>query len=426
MKAIPLVNLPDDYRYHFGPLLIEAYQQHGPIFAAHGGKIVYLIGPEANRLVLVSQRHKFSNHIGWGTIFDVTETFGNGLLTMDGEEHDQHRKVMNPAFAVNYMDKYLPIMNRLIGLHVARWAEQEEIDLFQEARKLTFDIAAQALTGLEQSDHFRELFTLLLNGPAVRLPEEEYRQWVASLEQQLQDLLLPIIEERRHHPTDDLFSILVQHRDAEGRPMSVEKLIAHVNILLVAGHETSTSLSTWLLYLLIQHKDYTQRILQEQSELVGERADPTLDELKRMKVLENALNEAERLYPPVANGPRGVLEDFDFHGYHVPAGTFVFYSILASHYLPEIFANPTVFDPDRFAPPREEHKKNPYALVGFGGGPRICIGINFAQIEIKALASHVLRHYTLEVVPDQRIAQVYSVTGWPVEGIRIRVKKKAL
>jgi cytochrome P450 len=117
-----------------------------------------------------------------------------------------------------------------------------------------------------------------------------------------------------------------------------------------------------------------------------------------------------------------VTEDFVFHGYHVPAGTFVFYSIIGSHMLPHLFSNPTVFDPDRFAPPREEHKKNPYALVGFGGGPRICIGINFAQVEMKALISHILRNYQLTLLPDQDVYQFYEATGMPANGIRMSVR----
>src|SRR5262249_39777357 len=156
-------------------------------------------------------------------------------------------------------------------------------------------------------------------------------------------------------------------------------LIAHTNILLVAGHETSTSLGSWLLYLLVENPDYLQRVLDEQTTLLGNNnpSTLTLDEIKRMKVLDNALSEAERLYPPVGNAPRGVLESFEFNGYTVPAGTFVYCGIVGSHLIPSIFADPTRFDPDRFAPPREEDKKMPYALVGFGGGPRICIGINF-------------------------------------------------
>ena len=424
--AIPYATLPDDYQLHLAPLLAEAYAQHGPIFRStyFGKEIVYLVGPEANRFVLVNNRQKFSNYIGWSTIFQVVDLLGRGLLSLDGAEHAQNRKMMNPAFTISYMDRYLPLMNRIIREQTATWAEAGEIDLYEETRKITFAVAAEALTGLqagEEVDRFRDLFINILMAPGLATSDEDFHQRLNTLHAQLLDLLRPKIEERRRRPIDDIFGMLVRARDEAGNPMSEEQLVAHVNILLVAGHETSTSLSAWLFYLLNQHPDYTRRVMDEQVAILGEKADPDLEDVKRMKVLENALSEAERLYPPVANGPRGVVEDFDFNGYHVPAGAFAFYSIVASHMLPHIFAQPTTFDPDRFAPPREEHKKNPYALVGFGGGSRICIGINFAQVEIKAMASHILRNYTLELVPGQEIFQVYGVTGMPMNGIRMRV-----
>ena len=97
--------------------------------------------------------------------------------------------------------------------------------------------------------------------------------------------------------------------------------------------------------------------------------------------------------------------------------------IAAGHWLPTIFADPGRFDPDRFAPPREEDRRHPYALIPFGGGPRICIGVNFAQVEIKALAAHVLRSFELEPVADQAIEQFYPGTvGAPRRGIRARVR----
>jgi len=145
-----------------------------------------------------------------------------------------------------------------------------------------------------------------------------------------------------------------------------------------------------------------------------------------MKTLDNALSEAERLYPPVPNGPRGVLEDVEIGGYTIPAGTPVFYSIAASHLLPDVWSAPETFDPDRFSPPREEHRKTPYALVGFGGGPRICIGINFAKIEIKAMMTEIVRNYDIRLVPGQGIAQYYEVTGAPVHGIQLRVTKRGM
>lgn len=357
-EAVPQVVLPEDYQWQLGPLLADAYMQHGPIFRStyFGRDIVYMVGPEANRFVLVQNRQKFSNFVGWGSIFEVVNMFGRGLLSMDGAEHDHDRKIMNPAFTVSYMDRYLPLMNRVIREQVATWAERGEVDVYEEMRSLTFAIAAEALAGLragEEVERFRDLYGGLLEVPRSAQTDEEFNARVHRIQDELGALLLPKIQERRLHPTDDVFGLLVQAKDIHGQTMSDEQLIAHANILLVAGHETSTSLSSWLLYLLTQHPAYTQRILTEQEQVLGQRADP-----------------------------------------------------------------------DRFAPPREEHKKHPYALVGFGGGPRICIGINFAQVEIKALVSHILRNYDLELVPDQPIAQFYGVTGRPANGIRMHVKRK--
>ncbi|MBX3061913.1 MAG: cytochrome P450 [Anaerolineae bacterium] len=426
-EAIPVVNLIPEQPMNTGRLLADMYNQHGPIFrtTVFPNPTIFLVGPEANRFVLSSNRQLFSHKLGWGNFFDVLQMLGDGLLTMDGEEHTRHRRMMNPAFAINYMDRYLPIMNRIIRERVDGWIAAGEVDIYDEARKITFDIAAEALAGMRpgaEVEHFRDLYMALLFSEAQS--PEEWMMKISKIRAELDAALLQKIHERRANPTDDILGMMVSVKDEDGTGLSDAQIIAHTNILLVAGHETSTSLSTWLIYLLTQHPDYAARVLQEQQQVLGSSDEPTLDQVKQMKVLHNALQEAERLYPPVPNGPRGVTQDFEFEGYHIPAGTFVLYAIAASHLNPKVFPDPEKFDPDRFAAPREEDKKNPYALVGFGGGPRICIGINFAQVEIKALASYVLRHADLELAPDQQIMQVYGATGFPLNGIKMRVREK--
>ncbi len=429
-KDIPEITLPSDYPRRVGPFLAEMYQRHGPIFRTNnfGLDIVYMVGPEANRFVLQTDRLKFSHRQGWGNLFGVLDIFGDGLLTMDGPEHDAHRKLMNPAFAISYMDRYVPLMNRIIRERIATWGERGEIDVYDESRKITFDVAAEALTGLRagpEVDQFRDVFTQMLMLGMVVGSQEEWETRMDALRARLDDLIRPKIAERRAHPTDDILGLLVTATDANGQPLSDERIIGHANILLVAGHETSTSLSAWLFALLAQHPDVARHVLEEQLELVGPDAEPSLGDIKAMKYLDLVLQEAERMYPPVSNGPRGVVEDFDFAGYHVPAGTYVFYSIAASHLLPEVFERPDEFDPERFAPPREEQKRTPYSLVGFGGGPRVCIGINFAKVEIKAFVSQALRRYALELVPDQTLTQYYRVTAVPLYGIRLRARERA-
>ena len=420
-EDIPYVALPDNYPTDLGPFLARTYGRYGPVFRTTylGRSLVYLVGPEANRFVLSSNRSKFSHYEGWGKLFGVADVYGNGLLTMDGPEHDRHRRMMNPAFAMSSIDRYLVLMNRIIRERTAGWGTVGEVDVYQEARKITFDVAAEALLGLKPGvavDRFRDLFVrLLTQGLGARISRERH---------ELRRFLQSTIQERRERPTDDVLGMLIQARDDEGNALNDEQLIAHINILLVAGHETSTSLCAWLLYVLGKHPGVMQRVLSEQDEVLGIDEDPTLDHIKSMRVLDNALSEAERLYPPVANGPRGVLEDIVFNGYHIAAGSHICYAIAATHLLPSVFADPDRFDPDRFGRPREEHKETSYALVGFGGGPRICIGINFAKVEIKATVSHVLRQYDLALVPNQNIVQLYRANGMPLHGIRMRATGK--
>jgi cytochrome P450 len=398
------------------------YERHGPVFRTTylGNDLVYLVGPEANRFVLLTDRQRFSYREGWGQLFGVLDVYGDGLLTMDGAEHSCHRRIMSPAFAMGYMDRYLPAMNRIARQRTANWAAMGEIDLYQELRKITFDVAAEVLAGFTpgpEVDHFRELFShLLLQGARARL---------SPLKVELSQLLRAKIQERRSRPTDDVLGLLVQARDDAGHTLSDEQVVAHITILLLAGHETSTSLTTWLLYLLSHHPDYLRRVMAEQWAIVGTHRDPSIDDFKVMKVLDNALSEAERLYPPVGLGPRGVVEDIAFGGYRVPAGTYICYAIAGTHRLGSIFTAPEIFDPDRFAPPREEHRRTPYSLIGFGGGPRICIGVNFAKVEIKSMVTHILRRYHLAVAPNQEIVQFYRATGMPLYGLKMRVSPRA-
>lgn len=426
LAELPHITIPEDYAFRVGAYLAECYERHGPIFAADwpGYKVVYMVGPEANRFMLLSNRAAFSHDLGWTPM--IGQMMGKGLLNMDGHEHNVQRKMMNPAFASSYMDRYLPIMNRVIGARIADWGERGVVDLYDEARKITFDVAAEALVGFSagpQVDQFRELFVTLLQGDPNARSEEEFFSSSMSARDTLMPLLQKQIEARRKQPTGDILGILVQARDGEGRALSDAQLLGHLNILLVAGHETSTSLSAWLLYLLSTHPDYLAKVRREINTVLGAE-EPHLGAIKAMKLLGYALSEAERLYPPVANGPRGTTEPFTFNGYTIPVGQRVLYSVAASHLLPHIWREPERFDPDRFAPPREEDKKHPYALVGFGGGPRVCIGLNFATVEIKAMAATILKRYDLVPDPHQEVVQVYQGTGGPLHGIKMNVQRR--
>jgi cytochrome P450 len=439
----PRVLIPDEV-WRTGTLasyLAQLAVQHGPIFSfvpqageLAGQAVVYLVGPEANRFVLLSGRGHFSHDLGWTPV--VGESFGHGLLNMDAPEHTRHRGLMNPAFTASFMAGYLPLMEQVIAQRTADWAARDEVDLASEAREITFDVAAAALVGAQtgpQVDWLRERFYILLHGP----DPASYQDWDQAMQQviqvrgELQGALLELIDARRQATSaapatqEDVLGMLVRATDEAGQALSDEQLLAHVNILLVAGHETTTTLGAWLLYLLGGYPEYVERIHTELVTVLGGRDAPlTTAALHVLPVLSAAIREAGRLKSPVLLLPRGVLTDFEFGGYRVPAGTSVFLAIAAGHHLPNVFADPERFDPDRFLPPREEDRKNPYGLVTFGGGPRICLGINFAQVEVTALAAHVLRRFQLSQIADRPFAQLGGIIQSLPQGIPMRVQPR--
>jgi retinoid hydroxylase len=432
--GLPVVNFPDDYPLVMPTFLAEAAQRYGPIFtrrgysqwqAMMGTPPVYMVGPEANRFVMHEQRESFSHDMGWTPV--LGGVFEKGLLNTDDPEHARQRKMMNPAFAIAYMARYLPIMNRIIEERTRDWVARGTVDIYAEARKITFDVAAETLVGFHTGaavDRLRELFYGLMYGDIDENQDDEaLMQSFRETQDELNGMLVQMIAERRRAPTDDILGILAQARDEDGAAFSDQQLLGQLHILLVAGHETSTILSSWLLYLLATNPEHRARVREEiDAVLAATDGAITLDAVKAMRLLGYVVNEAGRLYSPVGNVPRGTIEPFTFNGHTIPAGARVLVSLAGCHRLPQIFAEPNRFDPDRYAPPREEDKRTPYALVPFGGGPRICIGINFAQVEVKALAAHVLRQVDLTPALDHPPAHVYyGVTASLPEGMPMHV-----
>ena len=437
----PRVDIPGEVWNGSGqlaPYMARLALEHGPIYrfvpkvGPHAGRdVVYLVGPEANRFVLITHREHFSHDLGWTPV--VGQTLGKGLLNMDPPEHDRHRALMNPAFTAAFMAEYLPLMRRIIAERTRDWAERGEVDLTVEAREITFDVAAAALVGYQtgpEVDFLREHFYALLHGPRDEEDWGRAMQRLMGVRDELSARLRELIAARRNAPPDaapdDVLGMLVRARDEQGQALSDEQLLAHVNILLVAGHETTTTLGAWLLYLLAAHPEYGARIDAElAATLGGPNAPLTSEAVRGLPVLTNAIREAGRLQSPVLLLPRGVLTDVEFGGYTLPAGTPVFLAIAAGHRLPTVFTDPDTFDPDRFAPPREEDKRQPHALVTFGGGRRICIGVNFAQVEVKALVAEVRRRYRLTPIPGREIVQFGGIVQFLPTGIPVRVEALA-
>jgi cytochrome P450 len=192
--------------------------------------------------------------------------------------------------------------------------------------------------------------------------------------------------------------------------------------MLIAGHDTSTALLSWVLYLLGMHPETLAKLQQEVDTVIGAQATPpTADQLNELHLLEQVLKETLRLYPPIHIGNRRATEDMPICGYHVPEGTRVMYSIYLSHRDKEYWQDPDSFCPARFERGKEE-KTPPLTYVPFGGGPRTCIGATFAQVEARAVLARLLQRFDFELLNGDKIQPHMGATLEPRPGVLMRVQ----
>jgi retinoid hydroxylase len=390
----------------------QQYQQYGNIFkislpeAIGFGKCACLIGPEANQLVLKDGADKLSSRLGNRSLEPILSK--DMVLLQDGAAHRASRKLILPIFHHQAIASYFDTIQTVVTETVASWGKKGTISLEKEMRKLTLSIAVRTFLGSEKTeeiDRVSQWYVTLVNslngmvkwdnpltfygrGQAARRNIANYIRQIIKDRIELDDL------ER----SKDVIGFLISIVDEDGNKFTETQIINQAIGFLFAAHETTSSLMNWLTFELGNRPDWRQKLRTEQQQVVGN--EPLkLQHLRQLPQLSNVLKEGERLYPPVHALSRAVVEDIEYAGYTIPAGWYAIIFPSMTHRMPEIYHDPDAFDPDRFAPPREEDKKYPYSLIGFGGGSHSCIGVEFANMEMKIILSTLLQSYDWTVTP---------------------------
>ena len=425
--GLPLIG--ETLEFIFDPNFADKRQaRHGSIFKTQllGRKAVVMMGPEANEFLLSTHADCFSWREGWpGTFRDL---LGESLFLQEGEQHRRNRKLLMPAFHGPALASYLDTMVSLTQQYLSRWETMGTFAWFEQMKQLTFDIASTLLLGSQPGESTTQLsqwFGDLTNGLftlPIRWRWTPYGKALAARDRLLAHIDTAI-DRHLEHPTQDALGMLIQSVDENGDRLSREEIKVQALLMLFAGHETTTSMLTSSMMALARHPDVMAKAQAEQ-DAFNSPTDLTLGQLKQMPYLERVLKEVERLYPPVGGGFRGVTKPFEFNGYHVPAGWTALYRIDAAHRDPRCYTYPQQFDPDRFSPERAEQKRFDYSLVGFGGGPRICLGLAFAQMEMKIVASLLLRSYPWQLTANQDLSLNPIPTLRPRSGLLVELSHR--
>lgn len=430
------------------------------------GEACVVADPAALQEILVDKARSFekADMTRW-TLYPIA---GEGLFTSRGDLWRRQRKLMAPLFVPAQLKRYADDMVACTERDMASWKDGAIVQVARETTRITMSIAGKTLFDADtfgEADAIGAALTValewtsshagsplsiahILTGRAVRqlaagrkgvlgrlltdagqrlegpvlVPGREGRELraaVAVLDGRVQRM----IDDRRSSAgtRDDLLSKLLAARDDDdgGATMSDKQVRDEVLTLFVAGHETTANGLAWVLDLLARHPEWAARV-EEEVDAVGPR--PTLADLPRLALTGRVFKEALRLYPPVYAFSRQATEPVVIAGYAMPSETVILVCTWALHRRPDLWPDPSLFDPDRFLPENEAGRHR-LAWLPFGAGPRICIGHHFAMMEGQLVLATLLARARFEalgpVEPDPH------ATLRPAGSMPMRVRLRA-
>lgn len=427
-----LGNLKEFSRDRLG-VLLRWHRQYGDMVWARFGPrpVLFVNHPDLVEQVLVVQNRKFIKHYRLRT---SKRTLGNGLLTSEGEFWRAQRKLAQPAFHRDRISAYARVMVDFTERMLQAWEDGQVRDVQDDMMRLTLEIVAKTLfdakIGSDSAEASAAMETLMKcfiarTGSLIRVPDwipTPLNLRVERAARRLDRLILSIIAERRRSGEDrgDLLSLLLHTQDEEsGRRMSDRQLRDEVMTLFMAGHETTANTLAWVWYLLANHPESEAKLHAELDQVLGDRP-PMIADLPRLSYAGMVVTEALRIYPTVWMLGREAIEPVELGGYRVPVGTTVFMSQWVIHRDGRWFEDPEVFRPERWANGLQE-KIHHYAYFPFGGGPRICMGNNFALMEATLLLATIARRFRLKLFPDAVVTPLPTMTLRPASGVKVVV-----
>nr|XP_056701135.1 cytochrome P450 4A11-like [Euleptes europaea] len=360
---------------------------------------------------------------------------GKGLLVLNGPKWHQHRRLLTPAFHYDILKPYVAKIADSTKVMLDKWEKliaqdpTKSLEMFDHISLMTLDsimkcafsyksncqtdrdldyyvkavsdlnyLAFKRITsGVLQNDllylctpsgrHFKE---------SCRLAHHHTEKVIEERKKSLQnERELEKIQQKRHL---DFLDILLCAKDENGVGLSDEDLHAEVDTFMFAGHDTTASGISWLLYSMAQHPEHQQRCREKIQEILEDREDIQWDDLSKMTYITMCIKESLRLYPPVPGVSRQLSKPITFFdGRTLPKDFLIAINIHGLHRNPAIWQDPEVFDPTRFSA-ENSSQRHPHAFIPFAAGSRNCIGQQFAMNEMKiALALILLR---FEILPD--------------------------
>jgi cytochrome P450 len=428
-------NLREFRRDRLG-FLTACFHQYGDVVAIRlGPKKAWLLNhPDLVEEVLVTKSRHFIKHFA---LRQTRRTLGNGLLTSERNFWRQQRKLAQPAFNRERVAAYGRVMVEFTERMLRAWSGGQVRDIQDEMMRLTLEIVAKTLFDADVSgtsaaasaamETLMKCFTARVS-KVIKLPESiptPANLRLRRAARQLDDIVFTMIKARRASGEDrgDLLSMLLHAQDdVDGRRMTDQQLRDEAMTLFMAGHETTANTLAWVWLLLAENPDTEAKLHAELDEVLGGRA-PELPDLPRLRYADWVVTEALRVYPTVWMLGREAVEPCTIGGYHVRKGLTLFMSQWVLHRDARFFEDALTFRPERWADGLARRLPR-YAYFPFGGGPRICIGNIFAQMEAVLLLATIAQRFRLRLASGARVRPLPTMTLRPDGGIKMVLSER--
>ncbi|WP_299489629.1 cytochrome P450 [Acaryochloris sp. IP29b_bin.137] len=422
--------------------LLETYAQlYGDIFTIPIGlsnvPVVLISNPQGIQEIFNAN----SKQLDSGKAAGIKPPFlgPQSLIALSGNRHKQQRKLLTPPFHGERMRAYKQLICNITKLVISRWKIGETFSVRSSMQEISFQVILKAIFGLEDGPRYQQLKQLLMTRlegtesifriillmfPVLQKDWGPLSPWgrLVHNEQQINELIYAEIAERRKKPDSsrtDILSLMIAARDETGEQMSDIELRDELITLLVAGHETTATSLAWAFYWIHYLPQVHEKLIQELDSL-NENHDSNA--LFQLPYLNAVCQETLRFYPVTTSAfQRVVKSPIKIMGYQLEPGTLLSPSIYLTHHREDIYPEPKKFKPERFL----ERQFSPYEYLPFGGGNRRCIGMAFAQFEMKLVLATVLSNWELKLADSKPVKPARrGLLISPSEGVRMVVSGK--
>jgi len=460
---LPLVGETLNFMNDAPGFLSKSQRRYGNVFCTHlfGEPRLVMIGANAFAFLFEEERKGRIMSVN-AQLKSFKEMLGEKILN-EREDHSFHRAmVTQPILGRKVLQAMIPKIQANLARRAEKWVGQgsQYFEWYTEFKEWAFDNASALVWGsdiTQPSEQRRQLFELFedmnrgLTCLPCKLPGTRYSKCMRS-RKKFGEIVGRLVEERtatikrrmtelseEEAPQQKLdFEMLGLQDDLMNnylfaliklkRELPTDEVVDLIAGLYFAAYHTVTSGLVNLLVALERRPDIRQKVIEEQEAIVGDSKDWfTYEQLNTMVYLQKVIKETLRLVPPATGIIRKVgSEDIEFNGYRLRAGQSIYANIILTQRDPTYFTDPETFDPERFSLDRSEDQKAKFAWVAFGGGAHSCVGMKMAILEMKLVASFLVRDYEWKSLAGQDMKIGWAtVSPSPKDCYKVCLSKKA-